>query len=705
MQLDNSQPYVINLYWQSPAGYIGDIPSPNYSYRGGLYGVGGIPHVQFQGTNPVVGGGTNMYPYYLPVYNSLVNFNSPLIITPGLGAGSAGGLAIQADVELTANITTTNNKIIFILTRYINAEYYCAVVRYAEQDFTLTQAGQTGTFEAPITLNNGWDISELTAVVLVQSFGNNHQILQAADTQFTGILPLFNTNVTSGPPSLKVDFTDYSFPLGDIDLWEWDFDGDGIFDSYEQNPTHYYNEPGSYDVTLRITVGAESSEFTAEGLINVLPTNQVSGPLNGIWRPEYGTYVIIDDASIEEDAELVIEPGTTIMVGNGSQIYVQGHLEANAEADQSIIFDSDSGWSGFIFNNTQQANIFNNCQFSGATSSVIKVEYDSHLEIIGSRFLNNSCSSNQATAIDITGSHNVLIHRNVIANNINTSLTGGIGCTGSNPLITNNLIVNNGSATALAGAFSIKSGSVPIIRNNTIANNLATNSAVFMFNSSPVLMNNIIIHDGNLFTTIGSFPDVTYSCLSSGYTGEGNISDDPLFIAPSAGNGPEFNGYQAIWYLDGNSPCVDTGNPSPEYYDIEDPANPGFALWPALGTLTNDMGAFGGDGLGEYTGAEDPVFPQTPSSSISVYPNPFNPFTQIRLNLSEADSKFPVDLAVFNTRGQLVKKLLDDTICSSGAVFFWDGTDHNLHKSASGLYLIRMQTNSGVSTGKLILLK
>jgi hypothetical protein len=43
-----------------------------------------------------------------------------------------------------------------------------------------------------------------------------------------------------------------------------------------------------------------------------------------------------------------------------------------------------------------------------------------------------------------------------------------------------------------------------------------------------------------------------------------------------------------------NSPCKDAGNPDAQYNDLEDPLNPGNALWPALGNLRNDMGHFGG---------------------------------------------------------------------------------------------------------------
>jgi hypothetical protein len=45
------------------------------------------------------------------------------------------------------------------------------------------------------------------------------------------------------------------------------------------------------------------------------------------------------------------------------------------------------------------------------------------------------------------------------------------------------------------------------------------------------------------------------------------------------------------------SPAIDAGHPDLVYNDIEDPDNPGFALWPSQGTLRNDIGYTGGPHL------------------------------------------------------------------------------------------------------------
>ncbi|MHC4661390.1 MAG: PKD domain-containing protein [Planctomycetota bacterium] len=55
-----------------------------------------------------------------------------------------------------------------------------------------------------------------------------------------------------------VTFTDTS--TGDIDSWEWDFENDGIIDSFEQNPVHSYTASGNYTVSL--TVGNKGVKAT-----------------------------------------------------------------------------------------------------------------------------------------------------------------------------------------------------------------------------------------------------------------------------------------------------------------------------------------------------------------------------------------------------------------------------------------------------------
>jgi hypothetical protein len=64
----------------------------------------------------------------------------------------------------------------------------------------------------------------------------------------------FSADVTNGLAPLEVNFTDLS--SGGPDAWEWDFDNDGTIDSYDQNPTKIFTEPGYYSVKLKILKGS-----------------------------------------------------------------------------------------------------------------------------------------------------------------------------------------------------------------------------------------------------------------------------------------------------------------------------------------------------------------------------------------------------------------------------------------------------------------
>ncbi|MCK4654764.1 MAG: PKD domain-containing protein, partial [Candidatus Cloacimonetes bacterium] len=64
----------------------------------------------------------------------------------------------------------------------------------------------------------------------------------------------FEAEPTTGTAPLTVQFTDLSSG-GNILGWEWDFENDGIIDSYEQNPEYTYQDTGSYSVRLSIDFG------------------------------------------------------------------------------------------------------------------------------------------------------------------------------------------------------------------------------------------------------------------------------------------------------------------------------------------------------------------------------------------------------------------------------------------------------------------
>ena len=78
----------------------------------------------------------------------------------------------------------------------------------------------------------------------------------------------FSAEPTNGYEPLIVQFSDLS--TGNITIWEWDFENDGIIDSWLQNPEYTYTVPGVFSVFLNVSDGTYSDSILLENLIDVL---------------------------------------------------------------------------------------------------------------------------------------------------------------------------------------------------------------------------------------------------------------------------------------------------------------------------------------------------------------------------------------------------------------------------------------------------
>lgn len=88
-----------------------------------------------------------------------------------------------------------------------------------------------------------------------------------------------------------------------------------------------------------------------------------------------------------------------------------------------------------------------------------------------------------------------------------------------------------------------------------------------------------------------------------------------------------------------------------------------------------------------------------------VAPNPFNPRTDIGFTLARAGR---VELAVYDLRGRLVRRLLDERLVAGAhaRAATWDGRDERGREVASGAYLLRLTGADGATvTRKLTLVR
>lgn len=86
-----------------------------------------------------------------------------------------------------------------------------------------------------------------------------------------------------------------------------------------------------------------------------------------------------------------------------------------------------------------------------------------------------------------------------------------------------------------------------------------------------------------------------------------------------------------------------------------------------------------------------------------VYPNPFNPETNIKFELFK---EAKVNVWIYNSLGQLIKKLIDNKNLKRGKhQYNWNSLNLNGKKVPSGIYFIKISIGEQTSTQKVVLLK
>ncbi|MEJ2544662.1 MAG: T9SS type A sorting domain-containing protein [Calditrichaceae bacterium] len=435
-------------------------------------------------------------------------------------------------------------------------------------------------------------------------------------------------------------------------------------------------------------------------------------------------YGKIQDAinSADDGDTIVVAPGTYVENVNfrGKNILLTSHYLF--DEDVSFINTTIIDGSKPLFPDTASVVIFMNGEENTAILQGFTITGGKGTKFFDGYFVLNG------GGINIFHSSPTIRH-NIIAFNeaidpvgVSYLAGGGIGANNSGAIISNNIIYKNksdrGSGVLLGPnpeltfrnnivAYNINypdgtgqggmwlRGDQGKFINNTIAFN---SSGIGLRNDPIVNIENCIIYGNN---TGSSKPQIfnsgiisiTNTNIEGGWAGEGNIDESPLFIE----NTPLI--------LQDDSPCIDKGDTSTASNDWEDPDNPGFALSPALGTLRNDMGAYGGNQYKsmpfssmEITRIEEENG-TTPNKFVlsQNYPNPFNPSTLI--NYSIPDNSF-VTIKVYDLLGKEVATLVNEEKPFGNYAVEFDGSD-----LSSGVYFYRMQAGGFLNIKKFILLR
>ena len=215
--------------------------------------------------------------------------------------------------------------------------------------------------------------------------------------------------------------------------------------------------------------------------------------------------------------------------------------------------------------------------------------------------------------------------------------------------IRNNIIIYNTGGQEYYGGSAIwiyndLTTTPKIIENNTIEENYSALAAgtggISAWSAGNVFIRNNIIranHPAPQIKAVSCAPQVTYCDVEGGYTGAGNMDQDPVFTYLS-------------YFLSNTSPCIDAGNPATIYNDLTDPGNPWHALFPSKGLPRNDMGAYGGPNASLFPAFETitAVSETYPENRVSLFPNPFSVETTLKTETLIQNAT----LTIFDASGQ-----------------------------------------------------
>jgi hypothetical protein len=210
---------------------------------------------------------------------------------------------------------------------------------------------------------------------------------------------------------------------------------------------------------------------------------------------------------------------------------------------------------------------------------------------------NNSC----ATIINCTITNNWVSRPAYSGYGDEDTAGGGISCYNSSPKIINCTIAGNGcewgsgvycliSSVSLlnctiwgnrgryGGGLCCHTGSDLTLTNCIVADNLVDRTASAIY-GGPVILRNCIMWDNiggsRVPGWIAGSVEASYSCIQGGWSGEGNINQDPQFVCPGvidftravtlyfggfAREMPDFIVEMPDYHLQPGSPCIDAGD-------------------------------------------------------------------------------------------------------------------------------------------------
>ena len=461
----------------------------------------------------------------------------------------------------------------------------------------------------------------------------------------------------------------------------------------------------------------------------------VSGNQSGVWSVSGSPFLVTGDVTVPSGQMLTIEPGVVVDFQGHYRLRVQGNLQAEGTLEAGITFTTDSpivGWHGIRFRNAQNTNRLTYCLIEHGKSN--DGDYPDNLgggvlNFGADLIIDHCCFENNSSVLHGGGLYTINSDQTTVTNTTFTGnhcyMWGGAVCIANSyvdfvdcvivdntadyngagfyfdsvylPKLTRCLIARN--ATSISSGAAINANmSTPFLTNCTITGNqlgsvYARGPAVYV-TYGEVVLTNCLIYDNEgtgdeLHLDAGGTAQGYYSDLptpSWGFTGDHNITADPLFVDPAHDD----------WGLSETSPCIDEGT---AYLEVVDYYG---ALQVTVDLAEDEYSGSAPDmGYAEFQAASSVDATHALGRlSMRACPNPFNPMTTVELSLSDGGA---VELAIYDVSGRKVRSLLSGIRDAGTCSVEWDGKDDSGRPLASGVYLMRGLSEGHASTGKLVL--
>jgi hypothetical protein len=491
------------------------------------------------------------------------------------------------------------------------------------------------------------------------------------------------------------------------------------------NPKTVHILPGTYSSTANQQVfpialkswvkvkGAGINDTQIIGEPNPVFTNQALK----VFASFYQTHVSMEDMSITSENT---DDSCALWGHQEDNLYLKNirmnDLSPDTYAVIDITFAPDLIWDGikienfstdsmgFLHSDGYITGTIRNCVFRNAVSTFMSSEVwayppiwaniGSHLTIENTIFSDITIMDNDTQAIALGYSYQTGVVPQYLVNNC---LFSNINCNERAVLIQGNDVsitnISNSTFTGQSGnGHALLITGYTTITNCIFYNDRPKEIGISTYFDTNLTVKNSLIKGG--YNGILQAPGNTINYMAN------NLDTNPLFAGGDISN--------PLYYsLAEGSPCINTGTPDTTGlsilpYDLAGNNR----IWNGV----IDMGCYE-YGSEPYVSVDDPSILPLGVCTLSAYPNPFQSFTNLKVDLSSivSGSSKPVQNAcvnVYNIKGQKVKSIELNPATKGEQLSYWDGRDANNTQCSSGIYILHLQVNGKqVSSRKVTLVR